>query len=50
MESFTAKQAEFVTNNKNASLLLKKLNRENAFVFMRKETRRIEYITYFLTT
>lgn len=33
MENFTVKQAEFVTNNMNASSMLKKLNRENAFVF-----------------
>lgn len=33
METFTAKQAEFVTKNMNASPMLKKLNRENAFVF-----------------
>lgn len=33
MEDFTAKQAEFVTRNINAKLILKKLNRENAFIF-----------------
>ncbi|WHH60958.1 LuxR C-terminal-related transcriptional regulator [Petroclostridium sp. X23] len=33
MEIFTANQAEFVTRNENAKLILKKLNRENAFVF-----------------
>ncbi len=33
MEDFTAKQAEFVTRNENAKLILKKLNRKNAFVF-----------------
>lgn len=32
MKDFTAKQAEFVTCNKNATLILKKLNRDNAFV------------------
>ena len=33
MEEFTAEQAEFVTGNENARLVLKKLNRKNAFVF-----------------
>jgi LuxR family maltose regulon positive regulatory protein len=33
MENFTVKQAEFVANNINASSMLKKLNRENAFIF-----------------
>ena len=39
MEDFTAKQAEFVTKNKNAQLLLKQLNRENAFVFYDEKTK-----------
>lgn len=33
MDEFTAAQAEFVTENKNAGQILKKLNRENAFVY-----------------
>ena len=33
MENFTAKQAQLVTNYTNAAAMLKKLNRENAFVF-----------------
>lgn len=39
MEVFTAKQAEFVTRNKNAKLILKKLNRENAFVFYDEKSK-----------
>ncbi|MDD3705473.1 MAG: LuxR C-terminal-related transcriptional regulator [Clostridiaceae bacterium] len=33
MEDFTEKQAEFVTRNENAKQILKKLNRENAFIY-----------------
>ena len=33
MEAFTAEQAEFVTESENVKLILKKLSRENAFVF-----------------
>lgn len=33
MEDFTEKQAEFVTRNENAKQTLKKLNRENAFIY-----------------
>lgn len=32
MEDFTAEQAKYVTNNEKARLILKKLNRENAFI------------------
>lgn len=33
MEDFTAKQAEYVTQNENTAVILKKLNKENAFVY-----------------
>lgn len=33
MEDFNEKQAEFVTRNENAKQILKKLNRENAFIY-----------------
>ena len=33
METFTAEQAEFVIESKNAKLILKELSRKNAFVF-----------------
>lgn len=39
MEDFTAKQAEFVTGNENARLQLKKLGRENAFVFYNEKSK-----------
>jgi len=39
MEAFTAKQAEFVTRNDNAKLILKKISRENAFVFYDEKTK-----------
>jgi len=39
MADFTAHQAAFVTGNENAGPMLKKLNRENAFVFYNEKTR-----------
>lgn len=46
MEDFTAEQAQYVTSNNNARLILKKLNRENAFVFYdeRNKTYKIHNI------
>lgn len=39
MEDFSAKQAEFVTKNENARLILKKLNKENSFVFYDEKSK-----------
>lgn len=39
MEDFTVEQAEYVTGNKNTALILKKLNKENAFVLYDEKSR-----------
>lgn len=39
MEDFTANQADFVTENENARLILKKLRKENAFVFYDEKSK-----------
>ncbi|MDP4094722.1 MAG: LuxR C-terminal-related transcriptional regulator [Bacillota bacterium] len=39
MEYFTANQAEFVTENGNAKLILKKLTKENAFIFYDEKSK-----------
>ena len=39
MNQFTARQAEFVTQDRDAGTLLKKLNRENAFVYYDEKSK-----------
>ncbi len=48
MEDFTAEQAIFVTENMNAKPALKKLNRENAFIYYDEKSRTYKIHTVFL--
>ncbi len=48
MEGFTAEQAEFVTGNINAPLILKKLSRDNAFVLYDEKSKAYTVHSIFL--